>query len=840
MKRFSYRQAESAFVNVAYDCPFDAAAISFDIRDSVGRPLYFSRYPVFPNMPNRFPSLKAGFPADYLEETVPDPRLKGDVQLTWQHGLRDYIMTPNALARGYAYNVEDWWQYFKDTHQVLLVPHPSYWGGSELETYAAAARAHGVAVALMPTAAAAGKGIPYPPGLSHQLFYADPKAQDAYLAAMKNGLREYGDIVRYIYFGDEFEDALTTTAIYLWQQRRDDYPFIRTVNDEIKRKYGFGKYGIPERSNYRFQFEPIEQFHWLALRRWVADFTAEFAGRVRDEARKIKPDILMISPDPKAGNRPQYYERWRGLFDLATFQVYLKPTPLEEMFAGASVKLIRDLGGVPHVWPCLHMESLGAIYSPDEVREVLSQTFIAGSTGMHTWPIPGRGSIPIDRIDAPARQAMFEQFGEYVSAGLRARQEPSPAVALLYSNDSCASHADEYGIPQPPKAYRYLSDGCAVNFRWIGDLGMELGHDRLDNYRVLIVPVAHIIRKVVSEKTLAAVRSGLNLIVLQPESFSINLDGTSTENLASAMRSGAGLERRETPVSGFVGPDPSCGLLKGIKTDRLPVMGDDFRYRFTDLTPYRKTYTFRDIPKNGEIVLRYDDGAPAAIRVKVGKGTVLWLGFNPLLGVYSTEWTEFFRAVLRSLDVALDRPAGRLLLPLEYRMQSEDVVYLTGNGCSFECSIPQVTRSVYLPGSYRYTLTPDQVKDVASETTPISFSTGKLTDRAHPAAQAYVTFKKTEAFSVEFDLAAVCPARRVDLYCAEFIPQVTLAASVDGQDFRVISRAEESGQVSGVRQIRLAFPAPLNSYRYFRLDFGPRPAGKELTISEVDILGPAG
>ena len=837
---FDYAAGEPAPLNVRYTLPPTTTGFSFSVLDKNRKKVYSSRYPALPNMPSRFPSPKNHFRKDCVQTVEPDPRLKGDVQITWTHGLRPEIMKMKAQDCGYPYDQRNWLKYLKETRQAVIIPYPSYWGGrKQLIEWSERIREAGVHVALMPTGADALKEVPHTPKGAHQMFHADPKAQDAYLAAMKEALTEYGDIIHYIYFGDEFEECLMSAAIYLWQEKRRDYPPIERVGREIREKYGFGKYGIPDKSSYRWQGQYMEPYHWIALRRWAADFTVEFAKRVKGEARKLKPDILMISPDPKAGNRPQYYEGWRGLFDVATHQVYLKPVKEELMFPGFVTKLIRDLSGVPHVWPCLHLESLGAYYSPEEVRECLSQTFIAGSTGMHTWPIPtGRGSLTcIDRLDAPGRQNMLDQFGDLVAAGLRARHDPARELALLYSHDACAAHPDDYGIPQPPRAYQYLSDGCAVNFRIVGDYGLGTGQEKLEGYQTLVVPVADIIRRTATEKVLSALEGGLNLVVLQPNAFSHHLDGSSTEMLATRMRGGARLARREAGKNEHVVPDQSCKLLDGLEAKRLPIAGPDFDYPFTDLSPYLALHTFTDLPKGAEVLLRYSDGKAAGVAVPVGKGRTVWLGFGSMLPLYSQEWVDFYRTLLRNLGHKLDRPVWRLLLPLEFRPVDQGWVYLTGNAFHHECSIPQATQSAYLPGTYRYSLAPDGQKDVGEAGAPIPFSEGRLTNRPRPVNyKNVVAWKTAEPFTVDFDLAGSCRVDRVDVYVSDFDPGVELLASTDGKAYESVAKTEASGEVEGVAQVVLEVPRLSPKCRYWRLAFAARPEGQASTLAEVDIL----
>jgi hypothetical protein len=510
------------------------------------------------------------------------------------------------------------------------------------------------------------------------------------------------------------------------------------------------------------------------------------------------------------------------------------------MFPGFNVKLIRDLAGIPHVWPCLHLE-LGAHHLPEEVREVLSQVFIAGGDGLHDWPIPmyAMDGPYVNRLSAPANESMFQQFSALVNAGLRPKHDPGKTVALLYCNDSCAAQGDEYGIPQPPRAYQYLSDGCAVNFRFVGDLGLERGDDRAEDYKVMVVPVAGIIRRGVTEKILAAVKAGLRLLVLQPDAFSFHLDGSSTEELACAMRGGASLVEHRQASGGALAAEPGAQALERLAVQQLPFVGEDYKYRFTDLTPYKRAYTFADLPKEAAVILRYPDGAAAGIECPVGKGRVCWLGVSPLIVNYSKEWVAFHRALLAYWGIALDQPVWRLLLPLKFERTACDWLYLTGNGYAFECSVPQATMNVYLPGTYQYDVRPDRAKDVRDDGGPIPFAEGRLTDRPTTTAGQglrYVTYGSTGPITVDFDLCAAQRVDRVDVYAADYAPRAELSAGMDGKVYRLVAQAAETGDVSGVKQIPLAPARSAKPARFWRLSFGPRPEKKTFTIVEVDFL----
>jgi hypothetical protein len=824
---FEYRAGEPAVVNATYHCPLNEGMITFSVRNGKAEILYASSYPVIGNTPSVLDSRTGEFTEEQFE-IAKDPRLDGDAILTWPHALhQEFMVSTNAIPVGYEYIYEKWLQYLKDTNQVVVLVHPGFWGRNEFEIHAPAFAKHNLKCALMPTAVKARESVPYQQ--DHLLFLPDPKLRQAYLDSMVEALKEYPEVIKYIYLGDELSEILIKSSRYLYLNKREEYPYIEKVDEDIKKRFGSGKYGLPSRYTDA-KGDISERLQWRAFHRWIADFIENFSKEVIARAREIKPDIMFISEDPPFGNRARYFETWKGLYDITTHQAF---NAHQVTF---DIKVLKDLSGTPHMWPCPHMESVAAAYSPNQVQDLLSRFFMAGATGLMTWPIAARDAmVRPDIIDSPGTTRMMLDFGRMMSEGIRVKHN-NPQVAVFYSNDSfCAGGYP--GTNELHPAFDGLGFELGADFKFIGDIGIERGHDNLNDYKVLIVPRAEICRRNVTKKILQAVEEGLILIVHRYNSFSIDIDGTGTDELASRLRGGAEMIPADDV---FRKPNTIWLNNKSALFKDIPVSP----YGVNALTYTGTPFTFKNLPQESEIIATYNDRkTPAAIMVPVGKGKVIWTGVASTL-IYSRDYPTFYKPVFERMNISVNQPGWRVTLPLKFRREPMDGIYYTGNYYSLEFQIPQTGRNAYLPGFYRYSLPPDGLagwsRDIKSgdinNAGQISFNSGSLTDRGR-YTRGGVKYRSTEEFHIDFDLAARLPLKQVNLYLSGCIPAMELMGSKDGKEYKLITSTSGEKEITGVKKYSLTTGDLKEDVRYVRISFAERPQGKELTIAEIDIIG---
>jgi len=275
-------------------------------------------------------------------------------------------------------------------------------------------------------------------------------------------------------------------------------------------------------------------------------------------------------------------------------------------------------------------------------------------------------------------------------------------------------------------------------------------------------------------------------------------------------------------------------------------------------------------PAGTKCLLQYEDGSPACVARQLGKGQVIWFGFNPFIGVSSltvdphaptgfdyvdafaldplvvqtNPVTErFFKLLLSTFGIRLDARIWKLKLPpaKERTYWPRDDVCLSGNSVLWSFSRPRTSLNLPMLGRYRYSLSPVQ-KESADEVGWIAFSEGKLTDRV-AAIREYkssfdtvATWKDKRAFSVELDLGFTATVNRVDLFATGEIPGCRLEGSMDGAQWTSCGTSDAIGPIDEVR--RMAIGAGARQFRFLRLSIGERVQGQELKLVEVDVWGP--
>ena len=128
----------------------------------------------------------------------------------------------------------------------------------------------------------------------------DPIAQETYFDDLEN-VAQYGDSIYAVYFGDELVNIGMMSIIAMRRQSEyDNYQFLQDLDQQVKERYGFGKYGIPESDA-----DP-NVFRWIAFRHFMNDTMLDLMKRTRARVREINPDLKVISDDPVAAINQVY------------------------------------------------------------------------------------------------------------------------------------------------------------------------------------------------------------------------------------------------------------------------------------------------------------------------------------------------------------------------------------------------------------------------------------------------------------------------------------------------------------------------------------------------------
>ncbi len=682
------------------------------------------------------------------------------------------------------------------------------------------ARRYGMKITLRPGAPA----LQFPGAAGKRFcFLPDPVCADAFIADARDMVEQYGDIIFAVNFGDEESTRQKRMGVDLFEKHREHYPFIEQVDQDVRKNYGFGKYGMPEGRG-----DP-NPFRWIAWQRYLNDRMLQLQARLNQAVKSANPDVLVVSDDPQAFAWPLDFSRWPEHCDVVTHQLYQGLDPNRQR-DGFITKYVADLTGAGagrcEVWPCTHVENYAASFTPAEVLERLSQVFRNGGNGLHYYLTDSRGlrrgsgDMRFEYYGAPDRWAVL------TNAVLELKRMPllnfpRPDTAILYSCDTHA--AIPYNAPQPVDvecAYTILGPRAGSWFQFVDDNQIERGEVDLALFKAVYVPLARYERPAVVAALKAYVEQGGVLVVADPEAFSFAPDGTDT----GAMR------------DEFFGAQRSARaeLRNGIRWNNL-------------MLPYRGRAPRLELVGDAVPVLLFEDNTPALISRKLGNGRVLSFAGSPFnrKNLAEPDWWRFFTALQRELGAQVGQNIWRFQLPkrLITDIPLPEGKCLTGNHVVWRQCAPHDLRNLATAGAYSYSRAPDMIPDQGGASN-IAFNAGDLTDRpqAYTAANVsrgkgklddwIVKFDAGAPVSVTFDFQSVHPLQRVRLFYQGALPDVSVLISTDGAQWHNVATAAASDRnADDVLDATLSFPKC--NGRYARIEFGARVA--PLALAEVEV-----
>jgi len=667
----------------------------------------------------------------------------------------------------------------------------------------------------------------------------------AHFRAMKEGFSQYKDLIWGVFVADELDASMMKAlkAANATNATRARHPAIVTIDRDIRKRFGDGKYGL---ANPRTP-EADLPLCTIATKRWLNDWIAQFEKEAAECARKLKPGVYVVSDDPQGQVFPyDYRNRWRPM-DIAMHQTHDKAIP-EDLGTAVITKFVRDTSAVREFWPCVHAEGTSAVYSVDEMREVMSRAFRNGATGISFFNTNWGGSLGrSENFYAIERWDYLNELAAFYAKGSRARLPAKARVGAFYSGYSAmASYSRGVG-----SVYNYLGPGSGAYFKFIDNFSIERGEIDPGDYEVIFVYHALYESPKVVQKLIEAVREkGVTLIITDAEAFSHSPLGSALkerQELLGGIEFGP-VQRRELQV--FSGPDAK-GPLKAVKEMRV-----------------RSPRNLK-APANMKILLRYKDKTPACVVHKLGKGKVLWFGFNPFFGitrmvltpdaptgfdygdkaivdplvVKANPTTEyFFKLLLRTFNIPLDEKIWKLKLPEPGKRSywPEGQVCLSGNSIQWSLSRPRTVFNLPTLGGYRYSVQPAR-KEKADSRGWIPFATGILTDRVNALRESksikdsFLAWKDTKAFNIEMDLGFAANVDNLRLFVTGEIPVCRLSASLDGKKWFSHSQSKAKKSTKDIHKIKLS--ANGKRARFLRIEISKRTKGGELTIAEVDVWG---
>ncbi|HBG27795.1 MAG TPA: hypothetical protein DDX75_11955 [Phycisphaerales bacterium] len=650
-------------------------------------------------------------------------------------------------------------------------------------------------------------------------FLMDPVSKKTMMEDLRNALTKYHDVIWAVYIGDELYTYMANEGIDVFAQKKDEYPFIVEVDRQVKEQFGNGKYGIPSSKNGK---DPLS---WMAYRKWLNREMDKVQAEIYAAVKKDWPDITVISDDPIAAAQPYDFSRWKNNCDIITHQLYPGGSPQRVSF-GYVTKLVKDISGTEEFWPCMHVEEYANSFNPQEVLDLISESFRNGATGIHYYlkdTIGVRNESKYMRTEfygAPDRWQVEMAAIENCKT-MRKLNFPEPDFAILFSCDSYSAMPPESRTENAESAYTVLGQRIGSWFKFINDYQIDRNEVDLNKFKAIYIPYARYEGASVVNKIKEYVLNGGTVISGDPEVFAFDTNGTDTSSVRNAIFGVKMVDSCKVKNIQYNGLSlPATGRAFNIETDR-----------------------------DSEVIAAFDNQKPAIVLHKFGKGKAYYFASNPfiykLLG--NKEWTIFFQDLQKKLGLQVDHKIWRFNLPQDLikPMPQPAGKCLTNNHILWRQFAPLATCNLDTKGSYWYSTAPDEIADCNAEG-KIVFENGKLTNRQKAPKAGNVDCGKSKLddwvvkytnekpFEITFDFNDSCDLSRAVIFYSGQMPEVTASTSTDNKNWKVcdnlINKTSFTEDVFDVKLEQISKKA-----RYLKLNFGSRDKGNSLTLAEIEV-----
>lgn len=404
-------------------------------------------------------------------------------------------------------------------------------------------------------------------------------------------------------------DEPTNPISYIYSRTRnsENVADIDAVAEEIKAKYGFGKYTMDDRFG---DAGPARHFDRIAFWRWWNDRFANYTKTLSEHAAKVLPGIpyqvfnrntcagtdtvdvalcangdFYISSDPYPTSSRSYFGMGRALYHT-----------------GYSVKLMRDLA------PKAKIGFFGQAFNycggtpvRADLREWASQALKNG----------------LDQFTWYAQDALHvnpEIFNEAFEISRQVKDMPklkfpSTTKTAIYYSDYDRWGLNEGGTHPTYTVYALLGEHLGSWFRFVSK-----NHLDLNGIKQLYIPRMRYSDPDLTKKVLDFARNGGTLIVFDPTFLTYNIDGSSIAERAEVV--GTELVKKN-------------GVSMSLKYGKVSLPLTRVMHTSSEENTTVQAFDFAKVPAGAKVLATYTDGKPAIIERAFGKGKVIFSAVQP-------------------------------------------------------------------------------------------------------------------------------------------------------------------------------------------------------------------
>ena len=632
---------------------------------------------------------------------------------------------------------------------------------------------------------------------------------------------------------DEYLSAVDSHLIYAARNPKTAAS-MEKILQEIREKYGYGKFDVPSSPE-----SDTEPFARLAGRKYLLDKIVLAQKKMmevcREHQNRTGNIVQVISSDPTSQLRIQHQSRVGVYADMVNVQ----SAPANSSFrqrTGFGAKLVADLSGKP-AFCYVHLENLNNVsYDAEASASLLSEAFRAGAIGVALYPVDWagvtrrQGSTNTDAYGHPPRWTTILETAKIINR-MNLLKLPEPDYAVFVSNDSALSRR-RWEATQYEAFFNLAGPGARTWFRFISDVQLLDGKQKLSNWKFIVIPKADIVDVKLYPFFEEYVKNGGTLVCYDPDFSKFRPDGNSGLDFTRKL---FGVTVRKTKFYDRVRPDSRNSLMKGTAKE-IPLAAGDLK-----------------LEGKGMKVLAVSPAGDAVITEKSypngGRAIMIARELSHADGARA-EWREFNKKFLANLGAKTGQDIWRFTFP--HKKVAKPKVSgkcLTGNHFIWWRDKAELTANEKVAPNARYTLT--LAPDVpVSKNLTYKLDTGNWTNRAKAFTAGDLfnalknrfiiregkirldmfadTFSKTDAFRARFDFGKKVPARRVRIFWNGTLPEVTVTTG-DGRTAR-----SAAAETEDVRMTEITLPRG-SATDTVTLSFGKRPVGKKLIISEIEI-----
>lgn len=426
---------------------------------------------------------------------------------------------------------------------------------------------------------------------------------------------------------------------------------METLSQTIQEKFGYGKYGLFD------EYAPEDEttaFKRIAFLKWWNHSLADALGQLHAFFKDLTPgkpfmnvgvnttasmnptDITVLAPhgewistDPYPTNTLALFGRGRALYHT-----------------GFSTKLMKDLGqdkALRVIGQCFIYG--GRAPTPADIREFASQALKNGATVL-SWFADGPAQLTI-----PDAYAEAIRVSGVVHKMNKLALPPETRTAIFFSQ------VDRWGRSDEPmnaaySLYALLGERVGSWFEFVSDTQLSENAAALDSYQLIYLPALTYVDRPVAQRLIDRANAGATLVMFDPRALSWASDGTPLTDL-------------RTEAGGFVlgAARQDNQVLSVDGAESLPLSPQKHGKNMGHVD----AFTLDPLPSGAKIIATYSDGAPAAYRVTLGKGSVIWFAAQPFgdadMILNDNNWTKWFAALAAQAGEKTDLPIWNFLIP---------------------------------------------------------------------------------------------------------------------------------------------------------------------------------